>query len=365
MLSLNQRRKYFFFFDKSKHPVTALASLILFLLFGLAGSAFSQDPEHSFMNLEVSRRVSHLISLEEYDSALEIGDSLDRKNPGNPFGAFIKATVLNFRKVDFEDDVDDSLMLLTCDEVEDLCGYFDDIENEKLEAELLFFKGSIELYRMLVSKDEGKLLTTLKQIKSAGNQLKKAINTDSTCWEAYFGYGMYLYYLSDKAGILRYTGIISDRRDEGIEYLQIAIENGRLTTIAAQASLIWILVEMNRYDEAIELAQSLQYDFPDSRAFLWGFGRALRKSGKYEESISAYQKLLGMVRVEKRNNHYNEIICLHALADANLKLENYTEVIRITNEARQLNVCDEVAREKEKEIKRIHKMHEQARELTN
>ena len=86
----------------------------------------------------------------------------------------------------------------------------------------------------------------------------------------------------------------------------------------------------------------------------------------WKKAIETYHKILESVRSESRNNHYNEVGCLHSLAVANAELSNWKRVVELANEAFAVDLSLEVAERKEKDIKHLRKLRKQAsRNLKN
>ena len=80
----------------------------------------------------------------------------------------------------------------------------------------------------------------------------------------------------------------------------------------------------------------------------------------WSEAIKVYSKLLNSVRNESRNNHYNEIGCLHALAVANYELKKWQEVIELAGEALAIDISQTVAERKKKDIDHLKKLRSKA-----
>lgn len=317
--------------------------------------------ETSWMNRksQLSEIIVNLATNEDYDSALVLTDSIMQVQPDNPYCPLLKATVLSARAIDFEDDIDFPAIIQLCEQSEKLVKVI--LDKNKTAADLWFYLGMIELYRSIVNQRQGAWFKSIKHVLKGGGFLEEAIKLDSSNWDIHYGLGMYKYYRSKRAGILRSLGLIADRRDEGINHIQLAAERGSLTRISARNSLAWIAYEKGNYDQAIRLSGELLAEFPGKRAFNWCLGKALLRSGRWQEAKSVFEILLISVRKEERNNHYNEIDCLHRLAVVNSSLHDWDEVIRLADKARAIQLSEFVLKKKKDDIAHLKQMREKAK----
>jgi len=305
-----------------------------------------------------SKIISDLLANEEYETALQIADSVKSSDPDNPFGVLLIATVLNSRAIDFEDGEDDIKLEQACNEVENLSLiYFTDKDSSLVYR---FYMGTIEMYRMMVQVKRGSYFKAFKGIRRAGKLFDEAVKIDSTFWDAYYGSGVFTYYRSSRAGILRTLHLVSDDRMRGISYIQEAADKGTITALAAQNTLAWIAIEREDYEKSLAISSRLNRKYPDTRAFLWCKGNALRKMERWEEVIIVYNELLKSVQSEQRNNYFNQLGCLHSIAQANTGLENWAEVVENVNQAFALNLNSNVAKRKKADLNRLKKMKTEA-----
>jgi len=346
------------FFDQShKHLKIDISTGIILL--GLILISFSPTfASISFTDNRnsISCEIESLISTQCFDQALFKADSIINLNSEDPYGYFLKATILHFRSVDFEDDVDHPEIFRICGKIQTLTGNVD--EDSKSQSVKWFYLGSVELYKLFIERQSGSKLQILPTLIRAGRCFETAIELDSTCWDAYYGLGMYKYFKSSQAGILRKLGFISDQRELGLEYINLAIEQGKITSLAAKSSLIRILLEKQDYAEAIQQARLLTEKYPGTRAFMWSLGEGLSKTEDYEEAIKIYENLLCSIRSEKRNNHFNEIYCISAITSAHFELGNWEQAIAYSEQALSIEPCETVAnrlKSKINEIKHIRK----------
>jgi len=222
-----------------------------------------------------------------------------------------------------------------------------------------FYLGSVLGYLSFRAFKHDKLMEMISLAKKMGQFCEDAVSLDSTCWDAYLGLGNYYYHCSAKAGILRRVGLISDKRDEGIRLVKISAERGMFSQLAARSNLAWLAIDREDYDDAVQIITKLLKEYPHRRAFLWAMGRARMKQKNWSEAIKTYETLLTSIRNEARNNHYNEIGCLHALAVAHSELGDWLKVLDLADEALSVNLSPDVAERKKKDLEHLKKLRRQ------
>ncbi len=334
--------------------IGSLIFLAASLVFGAVENILPKlGPQHP-----LSERVAYLTINEEYETALALIDSLLERQPQHPFGWLMRATVLTARSIDYEDDVDMLALLEACEKTEALCQGEDSRLCTRAEAEL--YRGMAEMYLVMIDHRQGRLYAAIKRLFTAGEHLKRAAAADPELWDVYYGLGMYQYYLSRGAGIIRSLGIIPDRRDEGLAHIRLGAEKGSITHYAALNSLAWIQLENGNYRKAIEEVKPLLERFPQRRAFLWTLSKSYIKSKKWKEAVPALEQLRIAVGRQKRNNHYNEVSCLKMLAEAHFHLGHWQLVCRLADEAAGYQLSDWVLQKKKGDLKVLRDLKAQS-----
>lgn len=330
-------------------PVVILLSVLVSVCSG----------EESTIELGISNPISAIIielaTNELYDEAFHLIDSVIAEHPDNPYGHLLRATVLSGRAVDFEDNLDDAAILEACTKVHELSSEL----NPDTSASLQFYLGMADMFSGLVMKREGKLYRFFKLVARAGRHLEKANELDPELWDVYHGLGMYRYYRSKNAGILRSIGIIEDQRDEGLRNIETAVKHGTLTPVAARNSLAWIDLENKNYDRAVERSKQSLVQYPNRRAFQWCLGKALAYSKRWEEAIPVFSSILESVHSFDRNNRYNELTCLYFLTSAYYAAGNHQKVLELSEIALQLELNDVVRSRKKNDIQELHRMRDE------
>jgi tetratricopeptide (TPR) repeat protein len=301
--------------------------------------------------------VNH-ITLERYDLALQLADSLERVDSSDLAGKFFQLTVLNNQVIDYEKEGEYDRLTTLALQIETACNNrIDSGDNSSL---VRFYLGSAVGFRMIHDLRAENYLDAILHGTRAADWLEEAVRIDSTCYDAYVGLGNYYYFKSRHAGVLRSTGIVSDQRDEGIRLLQLGAERGLLTALAAKSSLAWIAIDQEDYPRAIGLAKELLKEYPNNRAFHWCLGRAQLKSELWPEAIVTYRALLTSLRRVANNNHYNEIGCLRALAFASSKLNDWQMTLEYADQALALESPTTLRDRTIKNLKHLKELRQEA-----
>ena len=129
--------------------------------------------------------------------------------------------------------------------------------------------------------------------------------------------GSYRFWRSVKLGWLPFVG---DEREESIALVSQAMHNGLFHPAVAASNLAWMLMEMQRYEEAIELCEKWLQQYPGSRLFLFPYADALLAARRFHEADACYNTILAQLAQAKHNNHVNEFLCLEKQSQVALQL---------------------------------------------
>lgn len=306
----------------------------------------------------------HLVTSQNYQGALKLSDSLAGCEPYQPEGYFLKIIALNNLMIDYEDTTLLSELNKAEDSLFTLCQ--NRLAEDDKEALFHYYLGVTIGYRMVGELRKRNFIKAYQLGSEAAERLKRAISLKPDLYDAYVGLGNYYYFRSRFSGILRSLGIVPDQREDGIRYLELAATRGCLSRWAALSSLAWIAIDKKDYNRAIAIADSLLTLYPQNRAFLWCLGHAQWKAERWDEALETYQRLLVNLRALNRNNHYNEVGCLHAIAQIAAQKEDWELVYQVASEALQLKLSPELVQAKKKDLKNLKTLKEKAeRELRN
>ncbi|KPJ54500.1 hypothetical protein AMJ39_00320 [candidate division TA06 bacterium DG_24] len=263
---------------------------------------------------------------EEYEDAMEMFRQAERFDPGGPASPFFQAGLLEMRMVDYgTDDGEEEFMALIGETIRRASGQLkDDPEN----AWSHFFLGSAYGYRATHQVRKARYLSAFRDGMRAIGSLGRAVECDSTLYDAYLGLGGYHYLKTKLARFLTWLPFVPDDRERGMEEVRLAMERGKYARIAAQDALIWFLVEEQRHEEAVALVSDLVAAYPDSRTFAWSSARVMEAKEDWQRAEQAWRRLLELIlEDEKASSSLNLVTCRYGLAEALYELERYDEAL--------------------------------------
>jgi len=216
-----------------------------------------------------------------------------------------------------------------------------------------FYEGNAYLYRAFVKGKQRHWWGAYQDSRRGASRLKKALELDSTLYEAYLGLGSFKYWKSSKAKFLSFLPLFKDEREIGIRMVRLSVEKGELVRWIARDQLAWILIDAGDLPGAFQLAKRNLEEFPDSRFFLWTLAEVYYRSGNYEEAFRAYSHILAQIRQNPNNNHLNELTCLFRMAKSKFALSQVKEARDLLEEALQIPIAPQLRKQAKSRIKRI------------
>jgi tetratricopeptide (TPR) repeat protein len=235
--------------------------------------------------LEIARHVW----FNRFDKALTGADRLIESEPDNPLGYFLKGTIYQtiseeFRNDKFADEIDDLLS-----QAIKMADYRR--KDDRGNPDWYFICGASYGYRALLRAFHGGWFSAFKDGLKCGSNLEKALEYDSTICDAWLGLGAYHYYKTIKAKDFLWLPFVSDRREQGIEEITRAARNGFLASYNARESLLRIFYTEGRYEDALNLADSLDAVNPDDPYCLLYHAQGLIKVDSLDLAALKLRKL--------------------------------------------------------------------------
>jgi len=302
--------------EKIKYPHQALLMFFFFtsLNYSLKAQITTKIETDSLIQLGIELSIQH-----HYTKAESIFQQLIENYPGHPVGYFFMAATIQSKMIDFETDQWErefqNYIQLTIH-------YAKKNQINRLENEVwsMFYQGSALCYLAFYEGRKKEYLAAINHGLSGISILKKIIKSHPDFYDVYFGIGSYKYWRSQITRYLNWLPLISDKRQEGMDMVRQAVENGKYTRFAAMNELIWILLDAKRPGEAYAWAINGLEKFPQSRFFLWGAAKSAFALEQYSDAALYFQQLLLSIVDAPVDNNYNEYICRVKLAQCFDKL---------------------------------------------
>jgi len=231
-----------------------------------------------------------LFHQEAYFDALSICHHIMDQYPENPMGylgaAVVYHGIMRGYWINSYESVYDSLLTIAVTKGDAA------IKKNKEEAECYFVYGAALGIRGLHRIRKGLWLGAFWDGLKGYQNVKKAYAMDSSLVDACFGLGLFYYWKSAKAKKLPFLRLMKDEREKGIDYITIAVEKGKFSTMEGHFYLLQIYYFENRIEDAYRECLALQPKFADHPLWLYLIANVLEKKGQWADSRYYFQKLV-------------------------------------------------------------------------
>ena len=229
-----------------------------------------------------------------FDKSEKIFDEIIRKYPDSPVGYHFKSIPYLWRYLDNKNDSDlvkfnslsDSVLLKTVISS-------DNAVNNPFNFYIL---GSTYSLRAMASASEESYLDVVWSTKKSYSYMNEVLAIDSTFYDAYLGLGLYNFMVAQTPAALRWAmniaGISGDA-DTGMEYLRLAVENGKYSDVEAKYYLSQILIEFYLgYEEADQILTGLNKKYPKNLLFKYSLGLLQLKMKNLDEAEKTFKYVI-------------------------------------------------------------------------
>ena len=191
----------------------------------------------------------------------------------------------------------------------------------------LFFKGTAMGYLALWEGHHGSWVKAIFKGLDAGKIFSKTIKRDSLLYDGYLGVGTLNYWRSAKMGFIRSLPFVPDKREFGIDQMNLAIDSSRYSSEAAALGLAWIYIDRKEYNKAIKITNDLMKQGLTGRQILWPRGIAEFLRGSAQGTIDNFSQILEGLNRKGNQNYYNISLCEYYIGMAHYWLGDYTNAL--------------------------------------
>lgn len=333
--------------------------IVLFLALFVNHFTYSQRYPNQEVNMLLDVGIEYLLN-QNYDLARVKFNLLNKKYPELPFGKIYLAATDMAQTVDYGDDLNSESITKFLNEALELSEKL--LERNPANIWNHYFVALSKGYKSYLRVIEEDWLAAITSGLSTVNYFEDCLEMDSSFYESYVAIGTYKFWKSRKLEFLEWLPFFDDKSEEGIRYLELALNKTSYNRKFAAISLIWIYIENKNFNRAIEIAENELKKNPLNRALKWGLARAYEDVNPakaiqlYSEIVASYQKI-------PDQNHYQEITLKHIIAQQYLKIGENREALRLCDEILAIKNLNESTREKLSDrLKRVIKMR---KELTS
>jgi tetratricopeptide (TPR) repeat protein len=299
-----------------------------------AGGVLPED-----IHTRVLESIDHIFN-ERFDLSIEETKKIIKRHPSHPAGYFFHAVALEAWMAYFQSDRKEEEFYRYCDAaVEEAEAMLD---RNPRDPWALFFIGGAYGYKGLHESRYERWITAFRHGWKGVSVLSEIEKLNVEMPDIYYGIGSYEYWRSAMTKVLRWMPGVGDKRAEGIRKLAGVAENGIYTRISATEALAYIYINESRFEEAVELADTMLARYPACLTFCWIKAEALFGKGKYEEAAKNFRYILGRCEAEKYDNHYNAVVCHYWLARIFLQTNQYLPAVAECNRMEYYTLDDAI-----------------------
>ncbi|MEX1275146.1 MAG: tetratricopeptide repeat protein [Bacteroidota bacterium] len=305
---------------------------------------------------------------QQYEKADSLFRHVVREFPESPVGFVYRAGVFQARNIEsklaMDDPGFDSLLVQARESSERM------IRKRPDDPWGYFFLGTTFGYDAYARVYRGDWLGgTMKGISSV-REFRKAVERDSSLFDAYVGIGTYTYWRSRKTEFLHWLPFVPDEREAGMAFVWKTVQSGVYNRYTAISVLASMELDAGRGSRSKELAGAGVERYPQNRTFLWVLGEADMKLGDYSDAMRTYGRLLSVLKDGNESNVYNEMVCLLNLArahagigDSSSAMLRAQQAVTIADHGFPAHLTDR-GREKANEARRIVELFSRATALS-
>lgn len=291
--------------------------IFLFVIKQLFGQQFPNQKVDSLLNLGIQNILN-----ENYGSAKKIFKLIDKDFSDLPLGKIYLAAAHIAESVDYEKSPNENYIDSILTEAQNQTEILLKSDGENLWYN--YFEATIYGYRAYFNSITSNLVSAFADGVLSLHSFQNCLEIDNNFNEALIANGIYKYWKSAQTKSLNWLPFVKDEREEAIKLLETSIKHKSYNQYLGISSLIWIYIDNNESQKAVDLSKKMLEQYKNSRYFNWALARAYQDISK-EKSIEIYQQILTSVEKLKNRNFYNDIVLKHKMAMLYFDLENYNK----------------------------------------
>ena len=303
----------------------------MFVLFTvLSSSLFGQPLPDRALHQKILDGID-LTLKQEYSAARQVFQSVTKEYPNHPAGYLYLAGVEQAEFSDYEQTFEQKLFDSLLAKGETLADRL--IEAKDSAAWGYYYAGTALSYRAFSASERGNWPSVIVDGMNSAKMFGRCLELNPKFYDAMEGLGTYYYWRSKKTEFLSWIPFVTNRKKEGIELLSSAVEHGTYERYLGLNSLILVLTEEERYDEAKQLTLRALSEYPQNRSFLWCLvGIEERVPRRDTVALkSAVNRLLSSILNAPVRNYYYEAACRLKLAQYAFDEHRYHDSIEECN----------------------------------
>lgn len=249
-------------------------------------ASFAYDiPTIQKLSLTAQEHIIH----RRYQKAKKILRQIEKANPESPAPSFGKMALTQAQMVENFDFSNDTPLADYSEKNKALCDPV--FKNKESSAWHLYICGAASGARSFYLLRKREFMGALKQAKKGVSAMKRVVKKDPNFKDAYLGLGLYNFWRSHYTRHFSFLPFFPDKREEGIAQIKMVIEEGKFAPALARFSLAHIYAELEQYEKAEEIYQTLVKKYPENVTFRVLDANLQLSLKKYPLAISRFERL--------------------------------------------------------------------------
>ncbi|MFC1540949.1 hypothetical protein ACFL50_00725 [Candidatus Latescibacterota bacterium] len=266
--------------------------------------SFVVSADDTLVPLEICNAISGFILSGNYDLAENAADNLISAQPDEPIGPLLKASVLQYECIDYEDFSREEEFYSLLDTTEKNAEKRMNLDRNDLWARY-FLCASYGL-RGARASITGQFVYGVIKGRSGAMGMRDIIMDDPNFYDAYLLFGSYRFWKSIAIDRVTWIPFIEDESTVGISEVRKAIEYGVLTGPLSNTVLIEMYLS-NKPEIAADLAKEMLELYPSCRLFAWQLGESYKKLECFEDAERIFSGIALNMKNDERDDGSGEL----------------------------------------------------------
>jgi len=271
-----------------------------------------------------------LVYQQKYPEALFLFGEIVREWPEEPAGYLLQAVTLSVYMMDYTTyEPEKEFYRLVEEAIRKARARMTAEEDPRELAWLYFFQGAAFLYRAERKVRRNDLLDAAKDGWRGYKSLMKALELDSTLYDAYLGVGTVHVALARIPGWLRLLMPFLPPGDveRGLSEMRLAAERGRYVPVFAHDALAYTLAYLGRPREALPFALYAVQKYPQNRNFLWTLAQVYAQMGRWRDWFEVHKAIFFLTVRDQFRSTYDVALATFKLAQGYAYLQRKADAL--------------------------------------
>lgn len=273
-----------------------------------------------------------LVYSDRFEESLALFEGLQKTHPDHPGPHFYKAATYqtwmsSYRFNGYQKELEKN--------VEEAIAKGTKLMRTQNDPWLLFYMGAAFGYRAFYKFRNYHWLDAYQDSRKGLNYIQTGLQKQPRLYDAYLGLGSYDYWSTAKSIVLKLlTFLIGDKRDLGLQEMELAMEHGRYSRDEARLVLVTALFDYEKYDQALAVLDRTEHPAPPPiMTELYLRGRIMFQFGRWLEVEMIFRELLERLEKHQYQSIGYQVECKYRIAKALQQQGHSKEALALADEA--------------------------------